>query len=214
MRVSSTFLFIRREFDWLPGKLSMGLAIWRKMWDFLSKAWVGGLWRSTEGALSSEMEWGQQARGEATEQGCGLGWSLASAWFQGELWSVNLIIELVVFGARDWCLTALYVDANFWARKFQGCFSGKGHLSPQQPALTIAGDQHASPDLRPGYSGCPLQGFNNPCLFGIKVYSPRCQKGPGWHQIHMHVLPGWIPFLLRLWQQLTNEPDIGVLTWK
>ena len=30
---------------------------------------------------------------------------------------MNLIIELVAFGARDWCLTALYVDANFWARK-------------------------------------------------------------------------------------------------
>lgn len=38
---------------------------------------------------------------------------------------MNLITELVAFGARvwlfvllkDWCLTALYADANFWARK-------------------------------------------------------------------------------------------------
>lgn len=38
MRVLSTFLFIQRELDWLLGKLLMGLAIWRKMRDFLSKA--------------------------------------------------------------------------------------------------------------------------------------------------------------------------------
>ena len=63
MRVLSTFLFIQKEFDWLPGKLSMDPAIWRKMRDFLSKAWVGGLW---SGLLRGHFhqKWSEDSRQE------------------------------------------------------------------------------------------------------------------------------------------------------
>lgn len=174
----------------------MGSVVCGQMRDYSGRAWLEESWKSDLlRKHCHQKEWRQQGKaGEVAEQGCGLGWSLASAQLCGETCSEDPTRVIPLWGkGLAFCTTQrLALNCLVCGCDFQGqeaitvsreLLQKGAAVSPQPPILTASGGWRTSPEIWPGHIECPQWGFSYSSLLRIKVHNPRCQSdcSDPWH---------------------------------